>query len=51
MITKKSILIADDSSAIRKRLSELLSEAGFNVIEAKDGIEAIKKVFKFQPSL
>lgn len=50
MITKKSILIADDSSAIRKRLSELLSEAGFNVIEAKDGIEAIKKVFKFQPS-
>lgn len=49
MNTKKSVLIADDSPAIRRRLSELLSERSFNVIEAKDGVEAIKKAFKFQP--
>lgn len=50
MNINKSILIADDSSAIRKKLNEELSKLGFNVIEAKDGIEAIKKTFKFQPS-
>ncbi len=50
MTIKKSILVADDSPSIRRRLCELLTEKGFNVIEAKDGIEAIKKAFKFQPA-
>ena len=38
----KSILIADDESAIRESLAETLREAGYNVLTACDGLEAAK---------
>jgi CheY-like chemotaxis protein len=46
MITKnsKNILLADDSSFFRLKLSTILSEAGHRVTFASDGREVIKKI-------
>lgn len=41
---KKRILVIDDEPAIRMLLSELLSEAGYLVDLAKDGVDAIKQL-------
>ena len=38
------VLIVDDSTVARKQLSHLLTRAGFNVIEASDGQDAIDKM-------
>ena len=40
------ILLADDSHAIRFLVSEILTNAGFTVIQAQDGQEAIEKTYK-----
>ena len=45
------ILLADDSHAIRFLVSEILTNAGFTVIEAEDGQEAIEKTYKENPDL
>ena len=45
------ILLADDSHAIRFLVSEVLRNAGFQVIEAADGQEAIDKTYKENPDL
>ncbi len=45
------ILIADDSHAIRFLVSEVLVNAGFTVVEAQDGQEAIEKTYKENPDL
>ena len=45
------ILLADDSHAIRFLVSEILTHAGFTVIEAQDGQEAIEKTYKENPDL
>lgn len=45
------ILLADDSHAIRFLVSEILTNAGFTVIEAQDGQEAIEKTYKENPDL
>ncbi len=39
-----NILLVDDDSDIRGAISKLLSLEGFNVIEAKDGLEALDKL-------
>lgn len=44
------VLIADDSPAIRAKLSEAFMSSGFDVVEATDGVDCIKKVFKYFPS-
>ncbi len=41
---KKTILIVDDSEIIRKTLSKSLSDKGFEVVQASDGIEALEKI-------
>lgn len=45
------ILLADDSHAIRFLVSEILTNAGFTVIEAEDGQEAVEKTYKENPDL
>lgn len=45
------ILLADDSPAILALVSETLRDAGFTVIEAQDGQEAIEKTYKQNPDL
>ena len=37
------ILTVEDDNMIREGLSEYLSEFGYTVIQAKDGIEALSK--------
>ena len=45
------ILLADDSRAIRFLVTEILTNAGFTVIQAEDGQEAIEKTYKENPDL
>lgn len=47
----QKILLADDSAAIRFLVSEVLTKAGFTVIEAENGQEAVEKTYKENPDL
>lgn len=47
----KTILIVEDDEISREALVTKLTEAGFSVLEAKDGKEGLKIVFKYQPDL
>ena len=52
MVKPKQILIAEDETLIRLDLSEMLREAGYEVIaEAADGEEAIELAEKTKPDL
>jgi two-component system, NtrC family, response regulator AtoC len=51
MKNQKTILVVDDEAAMRKNLSELLGEEGFNIVEAVDGESAISMVKDHQPHL
>jgi type IV pilus assembly protein PilB len=48
---KKKILIADDDQSIRIITKKYLEEGGFEVLEARDGIEAIDIVVQNMPDL
>ena len=48
---KKTILVVDDEEDVRKFLSVALLEAGFNVVTANDGLEALQKVKEHNPDL
>ncbi|EJN02876.1 response regulator [Herbaspirillum sp. YR522] len=41
---KRKILVADDSSAVRHNLSRLLGDAGYDVLTAANGIEALAQL-------
>lgn len=41
---RKRILIVDSSAQIRKMLTETLDEAGYDVVAASDGNEALEKM-------
>jgi len=49
--TRKTILVVDDNANIRQLLRQQLETEGYNIIEAKDGIEAIAFVKKSAPDL
>ena len=51
MENHEKILLADDSYAIRFLVSEILTQAGFRVVEAQDGQEAVEKTYKENPDL
>jgi two-component system chemotaxis response regulator CheY len=41
---KKNILIVDDSPTLRASVNFVLKDSGFNVIQAEDGLAALKKL-------
>lgn len=45
----KKILVVEDEATLLKELSEKIQEAGFEVIEAKNGDEAIHTVLTAEP--
>lgn len=45
------VLIVDDSALFRRVLSEILSEAGFEIAVARDGVDALAKLSTFQPDV
>ena len=47
----KTILVVDDSKTILHKASKMLEGAGFDVITAEDGFEAISKVTDHNPDL
>jgi len=44
-----TVLIADDSPTLRRIVSTVLERAGFTVVAAEDGVEAVQGVFRTQP--
>lgn len=47
----KTVLVVDDEEDVRKFLSMALKEAGFNVVTANNGFEALDQVKKQKPDL
>jgi len=45
------IMIVDDSLSVRKSLSLMVEDAGFNVLLAKDGVEAIEVMNQTHPNV
>jgi len=46
-----SVLVVDDESDIREAVTELLAEEGYQVLNAGDGAEALKKARAFHPNV
>jgi len=47
----KKILVVDDSKTILHKASKMLTQAGYEVMTAEDGFDAISKVTDFDPDL
>ena len=47
----KMILLVDDSDVLRKITSFNLKKQGYEVVEARDGIEALEKLKELKPDL
>src|ERR1700751_3922410 len=50
-VNATSILVFDEEPQIRRVLRSTLSSSGYDVIEAKDGQEAVEKVIRERPAL
>jgi two-component system chemotaxis response regulator CheY len=48
---KGRILVVDDSGLARRRARSILESAGFEVLEAEDGIAAIESYFVAKPDI
>ncbi|MFK8075015.1 MAG: PleD family two-component system response regulator [Granulosicoccus sp.] len=46
-----TVLLVDDSKTIRRSASNFLSTAGYNVVTAVDGFEALAKVVEYKPAI
>ncbi|MEO8539909.1 MAG: response regulator [bacterium] len=44
-----TILVVDDAAFMRMRMSKILSEAGYEVIQAENGLEAVAKYKASRP--
>jgi len=45
------VMIVDDDASTRMMANEFLSQAGFSVVEAEDGIEALKRIPEARPDM
>ena len=45
------ILVVDDSSLARRRVRGILEDAGYEVVEAEDGMVALEKYFVERPDI
>ncbi|HLV65165.1 MAG TPA: response regulator [Polyangiaceae bacterium] len=41
---RKSVLVVDDSETIRKQVGGALAHAGYDIVEAVDGLEALDRI-------
>jgi two-component system, chemotaxis family, chemotaxis protein CheY len=48
---KAKILVVDDSGLARRRARTILEDAGFEVLEAEDGIAALERYFVTRPDV
>lgn len=48
---KPTILLIDDSDAIRTVYAEIFTRAGYNIEEAHDGLAGLDRIKKFQPDI
>jgi two-component system, chemotaxis family, chemotaxis protein CheY len=48
---REKVLVADDSAAMRKSIAKALEAGGFEVIQAKNGLEAVELFRKHRPVL
>ncbi|MGB4862482.1 MAG: response regulator [Tepidiformaceae bacterium] len=44
-----TILVVDDAAFMRMRMSKILAEAGYDVIQAENGLEAVEKYKSSSP--
>jgi twitching motility two-component system response regulator PilH len=51
MYTGKKVLIVDDSAVERHILKEIISNLGFNIIEAENGETGVKMAIEHRPDL
>jgi len=47
----KKILIVDDSETIRQSVASALEAAGFQVVQARDGLEGIERINSEKPAM
>lgn len=50
-VNEKTVLVVDDDAAVRAMLNHLLSGAGFAVVEASNGGDALVALVKYRPAL
>jgi two-component system chemotaxis response regulator CheY len=51
VVKARKILIVDDSALARRTLRHILATAGYDVVEAEDGINALERYFLEKPDV
>ena len=49
--SRPKVLVVDDSLSVRRTMQQLISDAGFEVITARDGLEAVNVLNSDKPSI